>query len=48
VKKQYHAIVLAVGHQIFNTLDWDAIKFNNSVIYDVKGILAKDKITARL
>ena len=48
VKKKYHAIVLAVGHQIFNTLDWDAIKFNNSVIYDVKGILAKDKITARL
>ena len=48
VKKQYHAIVLAVGHQIFNTLDWNAIKFSNSVIYDVKGILAKDKITARL
>jgi UDP-N-acetyl-D-galactosamine dehydrogenase len=48
VKKQYHAIVLAVGHQIFNTLDWNAIKFKNSVVYDVKGILAKDKITARL
>ena len=48
VKKQYHAIVLAVGHQIFNSLDWNAIKFSNSVIYDVKGILAKDKITARL
>jgi len=48
VKKQYHAIVLAVGHQLFNRLDWNAIKFTNSVIYDVKGILAKDKITARL
>lgn len=48
VKKKYHAIVLAVGHQIFNALDWNAIKFDNSVIYDVKGILAKDKITARL
>jgi UDP-N-acetyl-D-galactosamine dehydrogenase len=48
VEKRYHAIVLAVGHQIFNTLDWNAIKFDNTVIYDVKGILAKDKITARL
>ena len=48
VKKRYHAIVLAVGHHVFNTLDWNAIKFDNSVIYDVKGILAKDKITARL
>ena len=40
VKKRYHAIVLAVGHHVFNTLDWNAIKFDNSVIYDVKGILA--------
>jgi UDP-N-acetyl-D-glucosamine/UDP-N-acetyl-D-galactosamine dehydrogenase len=48
VKKKYHAIVLAVGHQVFNQLDWNAIKFDNSVIYDVKGILEKNKITARL
>lgn len=48
VEKRYHAIVLAVGHQVFNKLDWNAIKFDNSVIYDVKGILPKNKITARL
>lgn len=48
VEKRYHAIVLAVGHQVFNSLDWNAIKFDNTVIYDVKGILAKDKSTARL
>jgi UDP-N-acetyl-D-galactosamine dehydrogenase len=48
VEKRYHAIVLAVGHQVFNTLEWNAIKFDKTVIYDVKGILAKDKITARL
>jgi len=48
LNKKYHAIVLAVGHQAFSKLDWDAIKFENSVIYDVKGILERDKITARL
>jgi UDP-N-acetyl-D-glucosamine/UDP-N-acetyl-D-galactosamine dehydrogenase len=46
--KKYHAIVLAVGHQAFSKLDWNALKFENSVIYDVKGILERDKITARL
>jgi UDP-N-acetyl-D-glucosamine/UDP-N-acetyl-D-galactosamine dehydrogenase len=46
--KKYHAIVLAVGHQAFSKLNWDAIKFENSVIYDVKGILDRGKITARL
>lgn len=48
IQKRYHAIVLGVGHNVFNTLDWNGIKFDNSVVYDVKGILAKDKITARL
>lgn len=46
--KKYHAIILAVGHQVFSTIDWEAIKFDNTVIYDVKGILAKNRITARL
>jgi UDP-N-acetyl-D-galactosamine dehydrogenase len=46
--KKYHAIVLAVGHHIFNKLDWGAIKFEKTVVYDVKGILEKSKITARL
>lgn len=46
--KKYHAIVLAVGHSAFNALDWDAIKAPNAVIYDVKGILDRTKVTARL
>ena len=46
--KKYHAIVLAVGHQTFKTLDWNAIKYDKTVIYDVKGILEKSKVTARL
>lgn len=48
LEKKYHAIVLAVGHQVFNTLNWNVIKFDASVIYDVKGILEKNKVTARL
>jgi UDP-N-acetyl-D-galactosamine dehydrogenase len=48
LQKKYHAIVLAVGHQVFNQLDWDSIKVPNAVVYDVKGILERNKITARL
>jgi UDP-N-acetyl-D-galactosamine dehydrogenase len=48
LQKKYHAIILAVGHQVFNQLDWDAIKVPNAVVYDVKGILERTKITARL
>jgi UDP-N-acetyl-D-galactosamine dehydrogenase len=46
--KKYHAIVLAVGHQIFSKLDWESVKYEKTVVYDVKGILEKNKITARL
>ena len=48
LNKKYHAIILAVGHQIFRELDWKSIKFEKTVVYDVKGILEKSKITARL
>lgn len=47
-RKKYHAIVLAVGHQTFKTLDWEAIKYEKTVIYDVKGILERSKVTSRL
>jgi UDP-N-acetyl-D-galactosamine dehydrogenase len=46
--KKYHAIILAVGHQIFNSLDWGNITQEKTVIYDVKGILEKNSVTARL
>ena len=48
LKKKYHAIVLGVGHQVFGELDWKSIRFEKSVVYDVKGILDKGQITARL
>jgi UDP-N-acetyl-D-galactosamine dehydrogenase len=46
--KKYHAIVLAVNHVEFNKLDWNKIKNENTVIYDVKGTLDKSLVTARL
>ena len=35
----FDAIVLAVAHQEFLTLDFDHLKNKNAVIYDVKGVL---------
>lgn len=46
--KKYHAIILAVGHDEFKTLDWTSIKDAKTVVYDVKGILDKSLVTARL
>src|SRR5690606_10873945 len=37
--KQYDAIVLGVAHKEFLELDLDALKKENGVVYDVKGIL---------
>jgi UDP-N-acetyl-D-glucosamine/UDP-N-acetyl-D-galactosamine dehydrogenase len=46
--KKYHAIVLAVSHTEFATLDLEAIKAPRAVVFDVKGSLDKKTITARL
>ena len=46
--KKYHAIVLAVSHEEFKSLDWNSIKEPDSVVYDVKGFLKKSSVTARL
>jgi UDP-N-acetyl-D-glucosamine/UDP-N-acetyl-D-galactosamine dehydrogenase len=48
LNKKYAAIVLAVSHDEFKKLDWDAIKNENTIIYDVKGFLDKDFVSARL
>jgi UDP-N-acetyl-D-glucosamine/UDP-N-acetyl-D-galactosamine dehydrogenase len=48
LNKKYHAIVLAVGHQAFQSLDWENLRYEKTVVYDVKGVLEKSKITARL
>ena len=48
LNKKYHAIVLAVGHDQFSKIDWDTIRYEKTVVYDVKGVLEKDIVTARL
>lgn len=46
--KKYNAIVLAVGHTEFKSLNWNKIKGSTTVVYDVKGLLDKSTVTARL
>jgi UDP-N-acetyl-D-galactosamine dehydrogenase len=46
--KKYHAIVLAVSHEEFKTFEWSEFCLENTVVYDVKAFLPKDRITARL
>ena len=44
----YDAIVLAVGHTEFKQLPWATIRTPKTIVYDVKGVLDKALITARL
>jgi UDP-N-acetyl-D-galactosamine dehydrogenase len=46
--KKYQAVILAVSHNEFKHFDWNQLKGDGTVIYDVKGFLDKSVITARL
>ncbi len=46
--KKYAAIVLAVSHQEFRSLNWSVIKNEKTIIYDVKGFLNRSEVTSRL
>ncbi len=46
-KQKYDAVVLTVAHKEFLNLNFDALRKDNSIIYDVKGILTS-KIDGRL
>ena len=46
--KRYDAIVLAVSHKEFLDIDFSSIKKDQSIIYDVKGVLNKEIIDKRL
>lgn len=48
ISKKYHAVILAVGHQEFSSLDLNQMKEPRAIVYDVKGFLDKSSITARL
>lgn len=45
---QFDAVILCVSHNEFKHIDIQTLTKNNSVIYDVKGILPRDIIDARL
>lgn len=47
-EKDFDAVILAVAHKEFLNLDVRALAQPNGVVYDVKGILPKDVIDARL
>ena len=44
----YDTIILAVAHKEFLTLDLSKMRKKNSLIYDIKGVLAKQDIDKRL
>jgi UDP-N-acetyl-D-galactosamine dehydrogenase len=46
--KKYNSIILAVNHDEFKEIDWDAIRTKATVVYDVKGLLDRSIVTARL
>ncbi|MBL0024764.1 MAG: hypothetical protein IPO98_06970 [Saprospiraceae bacterium] len=39
---KYDAVILAMGHKTFESLTLEAIKKENSVVYDVKAVLPKE------
>lgn len=46
---KYEAIILAVSHDIFLKINFSELKANeNSIIYDIKGVLSKNIIDGRL
>jgi UDP-N-acetyl-D-galactosamine dehydrogenase len=46
VMEDYSAVILAVGHQEFRT--WDIKKSDQQVVFDVKSVLSKELVDARL
>jgi UDP-N-acetyl-D-galactosamine dehydrogenase len=46
--KKYAAIVAAVAHKEFEDIELDKLLATNAVVYDIKAILPKDQIDARL
>jgi UDP-N-acetyl-D-galactosamine dehydrogenase len=49
IESRYDAIILAVSHQSFNQLDFSNLKASiNSVIFDIKGIIDRGLVDARL
>jgi UDP-N-acetyl-D-galactosamine dehydrogenase len=48
LSQRYHAIVLAVSHKEFASIELEKLKEKNAIVYDIKGFLPKSSVTARL
>ncbi len=48
IKDTYHAVVHVVAHDTFSTLDLQAMKKDNAIVYDVKGNLSSSLVDKRL
>jgi len=48
LNKKYAAIILAVSHKEFNTIDWSILKSDKTIVFDVKGFLDPKEVSARL
>ena len=46
--QKYNAIILAVAHKQFKGREFREMLAENGVIYDVKGILPREQVDARL
>lgn len=46
-KQEYSSVILAVAHKVFSNLDIRSF-VNNGVVFDVKGVLPKAQVDARL
>jgi len=46
--KRYQAVIVAVSHDEFHAIDFQALKDNNTVIFDTKAFLNRDLVDARL
>ncbi len=47
-QNKYQGVIIAVAHEHFKTIDFDALTDQNHVLYDVKGLMPKDKSHGRL
>ena len=45
---RYDAVILAVSHKEFTTIDWRGYLAENGVVYDVKGSIAREQVDGRL
>jgi UDP-N-acetyl-D-galactosamine dehydrogenase len=48
LKHKYDAVIMTVCHSVFEKINWKSITHDKTVVYDVKGRLDKNAVTARL